>query len=52
MCDIKLGEYGTAVELCTMALAIEPDHIEGRYRRASALTELSEYDKVGVELQS
>lgn len=44
LCELRLGRYSQAIQLCTEVLDLEPTSVKARFRRASALNELEDYD--------
>lgn len=44
LCEAHLDRHAAAAELCSAALALDPANVKARFRHASALGELEEYD--------
>lgn len=44
LCELRLGRHAEAIKLCTEVLELEPTSVKARFRRATALNEVHDYD--------
>nr|ANQ44605.1 HRP4 [Paratrypanosoma confusum] len=50
-CSVKLGIWRNAVNNCTKALEIQPDHPKALFRRGQALAAMKEYEEAILDLE-